>query len=156
MEVATTVALLFESLSPAVDVMKAGSYVTLRNAKVDMFRGSMRLVVDQWGVVEPASGASFTPKVRESKRNSHVVKLGLVESGLTWQLRWRSLSIPGSATIHQMQTNYSLSARMITHALSHKNAAELATSAVVSLNALCLTASAVAAADGLQPVAGGV
>lgn len=29
--------------------MKPGSYVTLRNAKVDMFRGSMRLAVNQVG-----------------------------------------------------------------------------------------------------------
>jgi len=32
-----------------VDLMKPGSYVTLRNAKVDMFRGSMRLAVNQVG-----------------------------------------------------------------------------------------------------------
>lgn len=29
--------------------MKPGSYVTLRNAKIDMFRGSMRLAVNQVG-----------------------------------------------------------------------------------------------------------
>lgn len=34
---------------PAVELMKPGSYVTLRNAKVDMFRGSMRLAVNQVG-----------------------------------------------------------------------------------------------------------
>ena len=31
----------------AVELMKPGSYVTLRNAKIDMFRGSMRLAVNQ-------------------------------------------------------------------------------------------------------------
>ena len=31
----------------AVELMKPGNWVTLRNAKVDMFRGSMRLVVNQ-------------------------------------------------------------------------------------------------------------
>jgi replication factor A1 len=35
-----------------VDVAKPGSYIILRNAKVDMFRGSMRLAVNQWGKVE--------------------------------------------------------------------------------------------------------
>ena len=37
--------------------MKPGSWVTLRNAKVDMFRGSMRLAVNQVGpVVQWAPG----------------------------------------------------------------------------------------------------
>ena len=36
-------------LPGAVELMKPGSYVTLRNAKVDMFRGSMRLAVNQVG-----------------------------------------------------------------------------------------------------------
>ena len=43
--------------------MKPGAFVALRNAKVDMFRSSMRLVVDQRGSVEPAPDASFQPKV---------------------------------------------------------------------------------------------
>lgn len=33
----------------AVDLAKPGSYLTLRNAKIDMFRGSMRLAVNQVG-----------------------------------------------------------------------------------------------------------
>lgn len=45
--------------------MKQGNYVILRNAKIDMFRGSMRLAVNQWGKIEPApEGASFDCKVR--------------------------------------------------------------------------------------------
>lgn len=48
---------------PAVDVAQKGAYVTLRNAKVDMYRGSMRLAVDQFGKVEAAEGQSFKPKV---------------------------------------------------------------------------------------------
>lgn len=44
----------------AVEKAKAGSYVTLSNASVQMFRGSMRL---EAGQVEEASG-SFKPKVR--------------------------------------------------------------------------------------------
>lgn len=34
----------------------------LRNARIDMFRGSMRLAVDQWGKIEETTG-DFTPKV---------------------------------------------------------------------------------------------
>lgn len=41
--------LYLEPFRPAVEVMKPGTYVTLRNAKVDMFRGSMRLAVNQVG-----------------------------------------------------------------------------------------------------------
>ncbi|RVW46781.1 Uncharacterized protein CK203_098747 [Vitis vinifera] len=35
-----------------IDMMKAGATVILRNAKIDMFKGSMRLAVDKWGRVE--------------------------------------------------------------------------------------------------------
>ncbi len=41
-----------------------GAYMTLRNAKIDMFKGSMRLAVDQWGKVEALESASFDAKVR--------------------------------------------------------------------------------------------
>lgn len=42
--------------------MKAETTVTLRNAKIDMFKGSMRLAVDKWGRVEAADPAEFTVK----------------------------------------------------------------------------------------------
>ncbi|XP_038986134.1 uncharacterized protein At4g28440-like isoform X1 [Phoenix dactylifera] len=45
-----------------VDMMTAGSTVILRNAKIDMFKGSMRLVVDKWGRVEVTEPATFTVK----------------------------------------------------------------------------------------------
>lgn len=47
----------------AVDLAQEGNYITLRNAKIDMYRGSMRLAVDQWGKVEALEGSSFKPKV---------------------------------------------------------------------------------------------
>lgn len=47
----------------AGESLKPGTYVTLRNAKVEMFRGNMRLAVDKFGKIEPAEGATFTPKV---------------------------------------------------------------------------------------------
>lgn len=42
--------------------MTEGSAVILRNAKIDMFKGSMRLAVDKWGRVEVTEPASFTVK----------------------------------------------------------------------------------------------
>ncbi|KHN00356.1 Hypothetical protein glysoja_000024 [Glycine soja] len=45
-----------------VDTMTEGATVILRNAKIDMFKGSMRLAVDKWGRVEVTEPASFTVK----------------------------------------------------------------------------------------------
>jgi replication factor A1 len=42
--------------------MKAGNTVIIRNAKIDMFKGSMRLAVDKWGRVEVTDPAEFTVK----------------------------------------------------------------------------------------------
>ena len=42
--------------------MKEGVTVILRNAKIDMFKGSMRLAVDKWGRVELAEAADFVVK----------------------------------------------------------------------------------------------
>lgn len=53
-----------------VDMMKEGSTVTLRNAKIDMYKGSMRLAVDKWGRVEATEPASF--KVKEDTNMSLV------------------------------------------------------------------------------------
>ncbi|RZR82985.1 hypothetical protein BHM03_00009527, partial [Ensete ventricosum] len=36
--------------------------VILRNAKIDMFKGSMRLAVDKWGRIEVTDPADFTVK----------------------------------------------------------------------------------------------
>ncbi|KAL5100550.1 hypothetical protein RYX36_004877 [Vicia faba] len=45
-----------------VDLMKEGSTIILRNAKIDMFKGSMRLAVDKWGRIEVTEPATFTVK----------------------------------------------------------------------------------------------
>lgn len=45
-----------------VDVLKPGNTVIIRNAKIDMFKGSMRLAVDKWGRVEVTEPASFGVK----------------------------------------------------------------------------------------------
>ncbi|KAI3837706.1 hypothetical protein MKW98_027065, partial [Papaver atlanticum] len=44
--------IIFTARNDQVDLMKDGSTVILRNAKIDMFKGSMRLAVDKWGRVE--------------------------------------------------------------------------------------------------------
>lgn len=43
-------------------MMKPGTTVILRNAKIDMFKGSMRLAVDKWGRVEVTDPAEFVVK----------------------------------------------------------------------------------------------
>ena len=42
--------------------MKTDATVTLRNAKIDMFKGSMRLGVDKWGRVEPSDSLDLVVK----------------------------------------------------------------------------------------------
>ena len=62
--------LLFSSLlfsSPlTVDKMTEGKTLTLRNAKIEMYRGCIRLIVDKWGLVEEETGGEdFQPKVNK-------------------------------------------------------------------------------------------
>ncbi|CAJ1961744.1 unnamed protein product [Sphenostylis stenocarpa] len=54
--------IIFTARNEQVDLMKAGSTVILRNAKIDMFKGSMRLAVDKWGRVEVTESADFVVK----------------------------------------------------------------------------------------------
>ncbi|GMI83496.1 hypothetical protein like AT1G23750 [Hibiscus trionum] len=54
--------IIFTARNEQVDLVKEGATLTLRNAKIDMFKGSMRLAVDKWGRVEVAEPASFTVK----------------------------------------------------------------------------------------------
>ncbi|KAI8008866.1 Protein ILITYHIA [Camellia lanceoleosa] len=58
----------------AVDLMKPDGTVILCNAKIDMFKGSMRLAVDKWGRVEVTEPASFTVK---DDNNLSLLKLGV-------------------------------------------------------------------------------
>ncbi|KAJ6799319.1 uncharacterized protein M6B38_318130 [Iris pallida] len=57
-----TAIIVFTARNEQVDLMKPGETVILRNAKIDMFKGSMRLAVDKWGRVEPTDPADFTVK----------------------------------------------------------------------------------------------
>ncbi|KAF7805964.1 tyrosine aminotransferase-like [Senna tora] len=45
-----------------VDLMNPGATLILRNAKIDMFKGSMRLAVDKWGRIEPTEPVDFEVK----------------------------------------------------------------------------------------------
>ncbi|KAG5087681.1 hypothetical protein GLYMA_01G030600v4 [Glycine max] len=54
--------IIFTARNDQVDTMTEGATVILRNAKIDMFKGSMRLAVDKWGRVELTEPASFTVK----------------------------------------------------------------------------------------------
>ncbi|CAH9088093.1 unnamed protein product [Cuscuta epithymum] len=54
--------ILFTSRNEQVDLMKEGTTLIVRNAKIDMFKGSMRLAVDKWGRIEEAEPADFTVK----------------------------------------------------------------------------------------------
>jgi replication factor A1 len=48
------------SLSPEqIELLKPGRTVVLRNARVDMFKGYMRLAVDKWGKIEAATDVNF-------------------------------------------------------------------------------------------------
>jgi len=44
----------FTARNAQVDVVKPGATIILRNAKIDMFKGYMRLAVDRWGKIEGA------------------------------------------------------------------------------------------------------
>ncbi|XP_058095801.1 uncharacterized protein At4g28440-like [Magnolia sinica] len=54
--------IVFTARNEQVDLMKPDTTVILRNAKIDMFKGSMRLAVDKWGRVEVTEPAKFVVK----------------------------------------------------------------------------------------------
>ncbi|XP_031255379.1 uncharacterized protein At4g28440 [Pistacia vera] len=66
-----TGSIYFTARNDQVDIMTPGATVILRNAKIDMFKGSMRLAVDKWGRIEVTEPATF-----EVKENNN---LSLVE-----------------------------------------------------------------------------
>lgn len=58
--------IVFTARNDQVDVMQEGETVILRNAKIDMFKGSMRLAVDKWGRIEVTEPATFTVKMENN------------------------------------------------------------------------------------------
>ncbi|EPS71301.1 hypothetical protein M569_03460, partial [Genlisea aurea] len=78
-----TAAILFTARNHQVDMMKPGSTVVLRNAKIDMFKGCMRLAVDKWGRIEvkeraAAAAAAATFVVKEDN-NLSLIEYELVD-----------------------------------------------------------------------------
>ncbi|CAM8995770.1 unnamed protein product [Rhodiola kirilowii] len=57
-----TGSIVFTARNEQVDKMSPGATVILRNAKIDMFKGSMRLAVDKWGLVEVTEPVNFVVK----------------------------------------------------------------------------------------------
>ncbi|KAJ1387962.1 Nucleic acid-binding, OB-fold [Sesbania bispinosa] len=54
--------IIFTARNEQVDLMNPGSTLILRNAKIDMFKASMRLAVDKWGRIEVTEPANFEVK----------------------------------------------------------------------------------------------
>ncbi|KAJ7981509.1 Nucleic acid-binding, OB-fold containing protein [Quillaja saponaria] len=54
--------IIFTARNEQVDIMTPGATLIIRNAKIDMFKGSMRLAVDKWGRVEVTEPANFEVK----------------------------------------------------------------------------------------------
>ncbi|XP_024979358.1 uncharacterized protein At4g28440-like [Cynara cardunculus var. scolymus] len=54
--------ILFTARNDQVDLMKPGTCVIIRNGKIDMFKGSMRLAVDRWGRIEVTEPVTFEVK----------------------------------------------------------------------------------------------
>lgn len=54
--------IILSARNEQVDVAQPGAYLLLHNATVDMYRGSMKLVVDKWGKLEATEGQKFSPK----------------------------------------------------------------------------------------------
>mmetsp|Transcript_20860 Transcript_20860/g.62787 ORF Transcript_20860/g.62787 Transcript_20860/m.62787 type:complete len:135 (+) Transcript_20860:275-679(+) len=53
---------VFTARDDQVDQLKPGTYLTLTDAKVDMFKGCMRLAVDSNGSIQPSNVKPFQPK----------------------------------------------------------------------------------------------
>ncbi|KAK6942385.1 hypothetical protein RJ641_027762 [Dillenia turbinata] len=62
-------------------MMKPGTMVILRNAKIDMFKGTMRLAVDKWGRVEVTKSTTFAIK---EDNNLSLVEYELVNVVEEW------------------------------------------------------------------------
>ncbi|KAL2467290.1 Nucleic acid-binding [Abeliophyllum distichum] len=69
--------ILFTARNNQVDLMKPDNTLILRNAKIDMFKGSMRLAVDKWGRIEVTEPENFVVK---EDNNLSLVEYELVDS----------------------------------------------------------------------------
>jgi replication factor A1 len=62
---------MFTFFLEQIDLMKPGASIIVRNSKVEMFKGYMRLSVDKWGKIEPAKPGTKI-HVNESQNRSTV------------------------------------------------------------------------------------
>ncbi|KAF8775848.1 hypothetical protein HU200_004241 [Digitaria exilis] len=68
--------ILVTARNDQIDLVKPNTTVIFRNAKIDMFKGTMRLAVDKWGRIEVTDAADF--KVKEDN-NMSLVEYELVD-----------------------------------------------------------------------------
>ena len=81
---------------PAVDIAQPGKYIIVRNAKIDMFHGSMRLAVNHWGKVEPATeDLSFEPNVRHQSFAIQLLE-SLVNPGMQARTEYLNTKLGGA------------------------------------------------------------
>lgn len=78
-------------------MMKEGATVILRNAKIDMFKGSMRLAVDRWGRIEVTEPASFSVKEDSNLSLIEFEQVTVVEQWL--EAVYRSGNVPFAENI---------------------------------------------------------
>ncbi|KAG7967635.1 hypothetical protein I3843_08G108800 [Carya illinoinensis] len=69
--------IVFTARNDQIDIMKPGATVILRNAKIEMFKGFMRIAVDKWGRVEVTELANFDVK---EDNNLSLVEYELVDA----------------------------------------------------------------------------
>ncbi|PHU04150.1 hypothetical protein BC332_24972 [Capsicum chinense] len=67
--------IIFTARNDQVDLMKSGATIILRNAKIVMFKSTMRLAADKWGRVEVTQPAAFEVKL---DNNLSIVEYELV------------------------------------------------------------------------------
>ncbi|TVU12940.1 hypothetical protein EJB05_46607 [Eragrostis curvula] len=68
--------ILFTARNDQVDLLKPDTTVIFRNARIDMFKGTMRLAVDKWGRIEVTEPADFIVK---EENNMSMVEYELVD-----------------------------------------------------------------------------
>jgi replication factor A1 len=62
-----------------VDLVKSDTTVIFRNARIDMFKGTMRLAVDKWGRIEVTDPADFVVNQENNMSNVEYELVDVVE-----------------------------------------------------------------------------
>jgi len=55
----STASVILTARNDQIDIVQAGKTIIVRNSKIDMFKGFMRLAVDKWGKLEVTEPATF-------------------------------------------------------------------------------------------------